>query len=322
MRRRTFVLAASTMVTRAAAQTGAAPGDPALQAALQRFTLLPGEKSLLVEAADPGGAWRMAFQPDLPLFVGSAFKTFVLATWLQEVEAGRRRLEEQVTIDDGIRSLVSPVLEHLSGTTEARAVLEAMISHSDNTATDAAMRILGAGRVRELVRAAGLSATRIPDSTRRMFSALAGAPPGTDLGWDGIQQAMQQPVGPVRPPVNDVETSVSTATELVDWYRRALSGEFFRTPEMLTEFRRVQAMADAIPLIVPPGIAAYAKGGSIFWRGSNAVAVAGQMVVHARPVSFCFSFNWKGEESGVPDRMEAFRAATEAVLARTAAMLA
>ncbi|MBX6746045.1 MAG: serine hydrolase, partial [Acetobacteraceae bacterium] len=131
MRRRSFVLAASAMATLGAAQAGAAPDDPALQAALQRFALLPGEKSLLVEATDPGGAWRLALQPDLPLFVGSAFKTFVLAAWLQEVEAGRRSLEEQVTIDDGIRSPVSPVLEHLSGTTEARAVLEAMIAHSD-----------------------------------------------------------------------------------------------------------------------------------------------------------------------------------------------
>jgi len=322
MRRRTFMLAASAVTMPALAQPGPAPDDPALQAALQRFINLPGEKSLLVEAASPDTSWRLAFQPDLPLFVGSAFKTFVLAAWLQEVEAGRRRLDEQVTIDDGIRSLVSPVLEHLSGTTQARAVLEAMIAHSDNTATDAAMHILGAGRVRELVRDAGLRATRIPTSTRRMFSVLAGAPPGTDLGWDGVQRALRQPVGPPRPPVNDIETCVSTATELVGWYRRALSGEFFRMPETLAEFRHVQAMADAIPLIVPPGIAAYAKGGSIFWRGDNAVAVAGQMVVRAHPVTFCFSFNWKGEESEVPDRLEAYRAATSGVLARTAAMLA
>jgi beta-lactamase class A len=321
MPRRTFVLAASAMAAPAAAQTGGAPNDPALQAALQRFTLLPGEKSLLVEAESPGGPWRLAFQPDLPLFVGSAFKTFVLAAWLQEVEAGRRRLEEQVTIDDGIRSLVSPVLEHLTGTTQARAVLEAMIAHSDNTATDAAMRILGAGRVREVVQAAGLRATRIPASTRRMFSVLAGAPPGTDLGWDGIRQAMEHPVGPLRPPVNEYESSVSTASDLVAWYRRALAGEFFRKPETLAEFRHIQSMADAIPLVVPPGIAAYAKGGSIFWQDSNAVAVAGQIVVHGRPASFCFSFNWRGEESGVPQRLEAFRAATAGVLARTADIL-
>lgn len=322
MRRRTFVLAASALAAPAAAQSGDAPNDPALQASLQRFTLLPGEKSLLVEAAASGGSWRLAFQPDLPLFVGSAFKTFVLAAWLQEVEAGRRRLEEQVTIDDRIRSLVSPVLEHLTGTTQARAVLEAMIAHSDNTATDAAMQILGAGRVRQLVQAAGLRATRIPDSTRRMFSVLAGAPPGTDLGWDGIRRAVEHPVGPLRPPVNEYETSVSTAADLVGWYRRALAGEFFRKPEMLAEFRHVHSMADAIPLVVPPGTAACAKGGSIFWQGSNAVAVAGQMVVHGRPVSFCFSFNWKGEENGVPQRMEAFRAATAGVLGRTAEILA
>ena len=63
-----------------------------------------------------------------------------------------------------------------------------MITHSDNTATDAAMAAVGAPRVRALIGEAGLAATQIPDSTRRLFSYIAGAPEGVDLGWEGIQR--------------------------------------------------------------------------------------------------------------------------------------
>jgi beta-lactamase class A len=316
------MLAAAALPAGAAAQPGAgAPADPALQAALRDYAALPDETNLLVEAEAPAGAWRLAHQPDRPVFVGSCFKTFVLAAWLQEVEAGRRRLAEQVAIDDEIRALVSPVFDHLSGSTTARSVLEAMITHSDNTATDAAMRVIGVDRVRAVVERAGLRATRIPASTRRMFTAMAGAPPGADLGWVGVQRALEQPVGPLRPPLNPYETSVSTAVDLVGWYQRALAGTYFQRPESLTEFRRVQAMGDVIALVVPPGIAAYAKGGSIFWQDSNAVAVAGQMVVCGRPATFCFTLAWSGPEAGTAARLDAFKDAVAAVLRRTAELL-
>jgi beta-lactamase class A len=38
-------------------------------------------------------------------------------------------------------------------------------------------------------------------------------------------------------------------------------------PETLVEFKRIQAMADAIAQVVPPDTIAYAKGGSIDWDG-------------------------------------------------------
>ena len=57
----------------------------------------------------------------------------MLATYLQEVEAGRLSIDEQLAIDDNVRSTGGAVFEHLTGTTQARIVLEAMIAHSDNT---------------------------------------------------------------------------------------------------------------------------------------------------------------------------------------------
>ena len=77
---------------------------------------------------------------------------------------------------------VSPVFLNLSGTTQARSVLEAMVAHSDNTATDVALGKVGVGNVRALILNAGLNQTSIPESTRRLFSYIAGAAPGSDLG--------------------------------------------------------------------------------------------------------------------------------------------
>ena len=58
-----------------------------------------------------------------------------------------------------------------------------MIAHSDNTATDIALAKVGPAKVRALIAEAGLTATQIPDSTRRLFSYIAGAPEGRT--WAG-----------------------------------------------------------------------------------------------------------------------------------------
>ena len=57
-----------------------------------------------------------------------------------------------------------------------RTALEAMISHSDNTATDMVLRHVGAERVQAFVEAIGLRQTRIPTSTRQFIGYVAGLP--------------------------------------------------------------------------------------------------------------------------------------------------
>ena len=52
------------------------------------------------------------------------------------------------------------VFDHLSGTASACTVLEAMIAHSDNTATDAAMRRVGVDNVRAFLLKAKLTTLR------------------------------------------------------------------------------------------------------------------------------------------------------------------
>src|SRR3954462_687328 len=138
-------LAASTRLTRAqegasagSSSSGPPPGGSSgdLRVALRRFLALPGTKSYLIQAGADGALDKLASDPDRFLFTASAYKTFVLGRYLRDVEAGVLSEDEQVAIDDSVRMFGSPVLQNLAGTTQARSVLDAMISYSDNTATD------------------------------------------------------------------------------------------------------------------------------------------------------------------------------------------
>lgn len=304
----------------AVAANWAGPDVRRVEQALAAFRRLPGRTSYVLQVRPAGRPWRSAHKPNARLFVGSAIKTFILTKYLQDVEAGRLSEGEQRTIDDAVRSLSSPVFLDLAGTTPARSVLEAMITHSDNTATDMALSQVGADRVRAFLERAGLTTAQIPDSTRTMISYFAGAPYGVDVGWAGMQQiAAGKLFGRSRSPMNDRETMKCSADQFVTYYEHALAGRYLKTDAALTEFKRIQAMADAISRVVPAGIAAYAKGGSVEWGGFNAVCLPGQMVIGTTvPATFCFTYNWNGPESTIPEHMANFGAALADVLQRTA----
>ena len=273
----------------------------ALQGAIHRFgALSPDQTHCQIFVDEPTGTWQSRLNPDRPLFVGSAIKTFILAQNLIDAASGYNgaSLDKRYAIDNAIRSPVSPVLASVEGTQEMRYLLEAMIAHSDNTATDIALAAVSPDRVRALIADAGLTDTRIPTSTRSMISYLAGAPVGVDWGWrkvsalasaEALPSALQQSP---RVPLNPHDTMASTAIDMVRWYRNALRGEYFPDDQTLREFKRIQRMGDAIDKVVPDNHVAYAKGGSIDWNGFHALSVAGQMLVGRCTATFCFSYNW------------------------------
>lgn len=322
MHRRDFVkltglTVAASCVADAPALGGTA-GEAGNRDLLAGFLALPGSKGVQIDVDAPGGLRRVKHDADAPLFCGSCFKTFVLAAYLQEVEAGRLSLSEQLAIDDRLRSVGGNVFDHLTGTAPARIVLEAMIAHSDNTATDVAMRRVGADKVRAFIAKAGLKDARIPDSTRRFFSYVAGYAPGIDMGWQGIEAMLADKTAtPPRDAVNAVSTMACPAATFVDYYKRALKGEFFAKRATLVEFKRIQAMADAIALVVPPDTPAYLKGGSIDWNGFHCMATAGQMIVRGTLVTFCLTLNWRDADNADTGAViEAYKSATADVLAR------
>lgn len=308
-RRRLFQTAAGLFAAGITPRGMAQGTDPAaISQALNDFTALsPGQSAAFVSIASTGAGITHQAGSDGPLFVGSAVKTFILAQYLRDVETGRLSEDTQMAVGPEVWSPGSPVLLRLQGTTSAKSVLEAMIAHSDNTATDIALNAVGADRTRQLIASAGLANTRIPDSTRKLFSYLAGAPNGTDIGWAGMEKMAQGIMpGKPRPAINEHQTMMSTAAEMARWYEQALAGAFFQKPETRLEFKRISAMADAMPMMVPEDIAGYGKGGSIDWENFHCLCAAGQMAQPGQRTSFCFILNWTGPDESVADTMAAF----------------
>jgi beta-lactamase class A len=265
-----------------------------LETQLQQFKAFPGTTSFRI---DVGRNEVASDSAAAQLFVASAIKTFIVCQYLRDVEAGRLSEDEQLPVNDSVRSSDSAVLLDLTGTTPARSILEAMITHSDNTATDIALLRVGPNRVRSFIASARLRATLIPDSTRRFFSYNVGAPLGVDIGWSGVQQVLASghSLGPPRPPLNDQVTLASSADDLVSYYKRAFAGRFFTQRATLAEFKRIHLTNS----FFPNDTVGYAKGGSVDLLADSptvadfhALSYAGQMVVKATPVTFCFVVNW------------------------------
>jgi beta-lactamase class A len=311
------MVAPTALVSRASAAT---LDTSPIEAALADFRRLSRNSSYAIKVDQSDGAWSATHLPDDRLFVGSAVKTFILTRYLQDVEEGRLSEDDQLTIDDSVRSLSSPVFLNLTGSTPARSVLEAMITHSDNTATDAALRQVQPERVRSFLSEAGLGSAQIPTSTRHLFSYLAGAPFGVDEGWEGMRRiADGEMFGEPRSPMNELETMRCSAAEFVAYYERALAGTYFQAPETLTEFKRIQAMADAIPRAVPADVPAWGKGGSIEWEGFNCLCFPGQMLLGRTPATFCFTLNWSGSSGEIPQVTRRYVESVTGALAGVAA---
>jgi len=212
------------------------------------------------------------------LFIGSAIKTFILCEALRQADSPnvvQTITKQQVALDSSVWTADSATFNppHLSGMVSERTALEAMIMHSDNTGTDMSLKLVHPHHVRNFIASAGLKSTLIPDSTRVFFGYLLGAKDYKTFTWDELQAASDLPF--VNPPLNPVETLASSADDLVSFYVRALQGEFFQNEETLAEFRRILSIADAISRVVPIGVSAFVKGGSIDVPGFHCICVPG-----------------------------------------------
>lgn len=289
---------------------------------LDLFQTLPGEISFKIwaPATEHGRQFRVAFNPLARLFVGSAFKTFVLAEALRQVDGPsivRTIGANQLALDESVWSADSATFNppHLSGLVSERTALEAMIMHSDNTGTDMCLKHTGPDNVRGFIASAGLHHTNIPDSTRSFFGYLLGAPDYRTFTWAELQASEPDPF--VNPPLNNVSTLASSADDLVSYYSRALQGQFFTDPATLTEFRRILSLGDAIWLVpLPLGARAFVKGGSIDIPGFHCLCVAGGMFFNKRWLYFSFTINWTAAAETDPATVGAFANATSQALTK------
>ena len=241
---------------------------------IQAFAALAPNTAVNMFQHDGSTQQHYAYQADKQLFVGSAVKIFILAQFLRDVEAGLLSEDSRFAIGPDVWSPGSLVFQHLQGSTTGRSILEAMIQHSDNTATDIAINAVGATKVRQLIQQAGLNQTQIPDLTRKFFSYLAGAPSGTDIGWSGIPDLSKDIYpGTIQHAINSEQSMLSTAHEMSHWYEQVLSGKFFTQEQTLAEFKRISFNTNMVPI----DTLAYGKGGSIDWEGFHCFCLADQI---------------------------------------------
>lgn len=98
------------------------------------------------------------------MFVGSAIKTFVLCESLRQVDSPQvvqTLSERQLPLNESVWNLDSVTFNppNLSGLVSQRTTLEAMIMHSDNTATDMSLKHATPAAVRAFI-ASPVSAAR------------------------------------------------------------------------------------------------------------------------------------------------------------------
>jgi beta-lactamase class A len=282
------------------------------------FAALPGDVGYKIMVPMGKRMFVARRNPDRMLFAASAIKTFVLCEALRQVDSPDvvAVLEDRkLALDSTVWSLGSPTFDppNLSGTVSERTAMEAMITRSDNTATDMLFGVAGAGNVRAFIASAGLANTLVPESTRVFAAYLFGAPNYKTITWDELLKAVQGPI--VHPFLNSVETLASSANDLVSYYSRALQGAFFTHPETLREFRRVLTLCDYISLIpLPSGVSAYAKSGNADAPGFHVRTIAGGLNFADQWVYFAFLHNWYAEAPADPATVAQLFAAINASL--------
>lgn len=140
-------------------QGSAAPKEPLANIDRQLSELAPGHNLLVAEFTGNTCQPIHGVNPDTQLAIASTFKLYVLGELARQVQTGHIRWDEQVTLQNDLRSMPSgdyawaPAGSRVS----VRDLAAAMMQNSDNTATDHLIDRLGREHVERAFAALGHS---------------------------------------------------------------------------------------------------------------------------------------------------------------------
>ena len=187
---------------------------------------------------------------DTPLAIGSAFKLYILAELVHEIEAGQRHWEDVVKLDSAAMSLPSGQLQNWpAGSPITLHTLAAlMISNSDNTAADQLLRVIGREKVESILEPAGnehAAMNRPFLSTREMFTLhldkkLGDAYLAADL--DARRKMLDTSVAQAKPDASDFGPT-PTYIDSIEWF--ASANDLCRTMNYLRQHTDTGPAADA-----------------------------------------------------------------------------
>ncbi|HME82381.1 MAG TPA: serine hydrolase [Candidatus Eremiobacteraceae bacterium] len=256
-----------------------------LPGAVNTFRALRGKVGLVIEA---GTTVTQAINADEPLAVGSAFKLAVLAALKKQVEAKRMSWAQIVTIRAGWKSLPTGVLQTWPDgsplTLDSVAAL--MISQSDNTAADLALRTVG----RSAVEAEAPPRDTPFLTTREAFQLKDPANAQLLARWRSGDVAARRAV---------LETLTSKPLPSIDIFTGRIAAPdvewFFSARDLCSLMGKVAAL----PLMsINPGVADPARWARVAYKGGSETGVLNltTQVVSRSGKTYCVSATWNDSQ--------------------------
>lgn len=212
---------------------------------------------------------RVDINPTRPFPMASVFKIPILATAGKQLEAGKFKLDDRITLRDEDKSAGSGILPYFDAGLNPtfRDLLTLMIIISDNTATDMTVDLLGGTSVVEsTMHELGLTdiyfKMNCKDLLQYLFPPEVRSLPLDELrAWTDENDIVRDGV------VFSLESdnNVSTAPAMTELVRRLFQGEIVSgdiQEELLTIMRK-QQYNQRLPRFLPPGTPFAHKTGTI-----------------------------------------------------------
>jgi beta-lactamase class A len=222
---------------------------------------LPGTCAFRVERLGKDSPQVLvSLNPDQPLALGSAFKLYILAELIRQIDSGERHWADVVTLDPNAMSLPSGNLQKWPANSPItiHTLAALMISQSDNTATDQLLHVVGREKVEAILEPAGnqhASMNRPFLSTHEMFKlhankALAEEWLKSDL--DGRRKLLVTKVANATVNVSDIGPT-PTHIDTIEWF--ASTADLCRLMEYLRLHTLKAPAADARGILsINPGL--------------------------------------------------------------------
>lgn len=231
---------------------------------------------------------QVAYHPGRRLLTASTFKSVLLVSVIERIDAGDLSLDDRIVFTRAKRVAGSGVLKAMSSETEFTigdlAVL--MITISDNTASQMLFDVVGHDRLRATIDRLGMTDTRIPLSPQNMLLGIVGLDstmgPGVfDLSVERLLHRRYD----FDHRAYSSDGNVSTPADMCRLFQRIHSNEAL-SPEGTQTFLDVhknQQLRTVIPQLLPAGTVCAHKTGQfesvscdvgIVYAGNGPYAIA------------------------------------------------
>jgi beta-lactamase class A len=272
---------------------------------------LPGQASLAVARIGPDGLHLIAsLQPDTELALGSAFKLYVLAELVREIDAGERKWDDIVKLEEGSRSLPSGALHEwpVGSPLTLHTLAALMISQSDNTAADQLIHTLGREKIEAMLPVAGMKnpARNIPFLTTLELFRLKGSALGADyekLSTVADRRAFLS--GQVQALPREQISIPAHPTEIntIEWF--ASTSDLCRVMAWLAQATGKPATAPARDILaINPGLALdHAAWPYIGYKGGSEMGVLNMtyLLIDAKGNEFAVAATWNNPAASVDE---------------------